>query len=116
MAANAATPDPDDLQRATRDAMTGRIRARSGDGFDENQLLVERFLEEHGQEAAREGALTYWCAFFEDELAGEEASGQRIVKRLREVVAEHGADTDAIQALIDGGDEDVARCPDFVTT
>jgi Mg-chelatase subunit ChlI len=114
LAADAARPDPDDLERAARDAMTGRIRARSGDGFEENRLLVERFLEEHGDEAAREGAVTYWCRFFEDELAGDEASGERVVERLREVVDEHGTDAKRLRELADGGDEDVSRFVGYV--
>jgi Mg-chelatase subunit ChlI len=114
MAADAAQPDPDDLQRAARDAMTGRIRARSGDGFEENRLLVERFLEEHVDEAAREGAVTYWCGFFEDELAGDESSGKRVVEHMRDIVDEHGADPDQWAKLAADGDEDVARFTAYV--
>jgi hypothetical protein len=114
MAADAAQPDPDDLQRAARDAMTGRIRARSGDGFEENRLLVERFLEEHVDEAAREGAVTYWCGFFEDELAGDESSGKRVVEHMRDIVDAHGADPDQWAKLAADGDEDVARFTAYV--
>jgi Mg-chelatase subunit ChlI len=105
LAADATQPDPDDLQRAARDAMTGRIRARSGDGFEENRLLVERFLDEHGEQAAREGAVTYWCGFFEDELAGDESSGKRVVDRMRDVVDDHAGDAEALRQLTDEDDD-----------
>jgi MoxR-like ATPase len=105
--------DPEDLRRGAFDSMTGRIRARSADGFDENREQVGAFVEANWKAAAKEGASAYWCRFFDDELNSDKAAGARVVKALREAVQK---DASAIQALIrkDGGDADVRRFALFV--
>jgi Mg-chelatase subunit ChlI len=95
--------DPEDFHRGARDAMTGRIRARSGDGFEENRELVERFVEEHWRTAGREGAVDYWCRFFRDELGGDEQRGQAVARALRE--ARELEPSDLQRRLREDGDE-----------
>lgn len=108
--------DPDDLHRGARDAMTGRIRARSEDGFAENKALVTDFLEAHWREAGKRGAVAYWCRYFEGELAGDKAEGARVVQAVREALAEAGGDSDKVLALTrqHGGDARVRKFAAFV--
>lgn len=105
--------DPEDLRRGVLDAMSGRIRARSADGFEENRERVAAFVDAHWKGMAREGAQGYWCRFFQDELKGDKAVGTRIVKAVRKAVAD-GADLRALAR--EGGDADVRRFARFVQT
>ncbi len=101
--------DREDFRRGAHDALTGRIRARSGDGFEENRLLVERFVDKHWAEAGTAGAVDYWCRFFETELNGDKTEGRRVVQALREAVAEAADDPQRIAELTreHGGDPHV---------
>lgn len=108
--------EPEDFRRGARDAMMGRIRARSADGFDENRDAVSAFVEKEWREAAQEGARSYWCRFFEGELKGDNVVGERILKALRDAVETHRDAPDKLQGLLrkDGGDPDVRRFAQFM--
>jgi Mg-chelatase subunit ChlI len=104
-------PDPDDLQRGARDAMIGRIRARSGDGFDENRALVERFLDDHWAEAARDGAVDYWCGFYQTTLENDEGKGQRFIEEMRGIV-DDGAE--GFDKAVESASEDIDAFVEYV--
>ncbi len=104
--------DPEDFHRGARDAMMGRIRARSGDGFEENRSLVERFVEEHWAKAGKDGAVDYWCRFFQDDLNGDEKKGRKVARALRET---QDQDLDEIQRrLRQDGDPDLRTFGQYV--
>ncbi len=111
-----AQVDAEDLRRGALDALSGRIRARSADGFDENRRLVESFVEEHWRQAGRDGAEDYWCRFFEGELNGDESEARRLVQGVRQAIEQHKGDPSGIQQAMrsHGGDEHVRRFARFV--
>lgn len=103
--------DPEDFRRGALDAMEGRIRARSEDGFDENRRLVKAFLEKYWRDAAKRGAEDYWCRFFVNELKEDKAEGVRVVQALRQALGTNGHDPQKVQSLLrsEGGDARVRR-------
>ncbi len=104
--------DPEDFHRGSRDAMMGRIRARSGDGFEENRQLVERFVEEHWSKAGADGAVDYWCRFYQDDLDGDESRGRKVVRALRE--AQDQTPDEIQRRLRQDGDPDLRAFGQYV--
>lgn len=104
--------EPRDFHRGALQAMTGRVRARSSDGFDENHARVRAFVDKHWQDAARDGATAYWCRFFQDELKGDRKVGIRVVEAMREHV--EGGDAKLRTLLRTDGHPDGKRFARFV--
>ncbi|HVL86598.1 MAG TPA: ATP-binding protein [Candidatus Thermoplasmatota archaeon] len=75
-----------DFRRGAADAMRGRIRARGGESWDENRATVDAFLERHWKEAGRRAAVAWWCGFFENELKGDKAEAERVIREARETL------------------------------
>ncbi len=108
------TVQPEDFRRGATDALVGRIRARSEDGYDANRGLVAAFVEKHWRDAARAGAQTIWCGFFDTELKGDAAEGRRVIQALQEALAH--ARPDDVPSLLreQGGDPRVRRFARYV--
>jgi MoxR-like ATPase len=70
---------PDDLKAGLLHAMRGRIRARSGDSFRQNERRVTDFLGQHTEPALKRSAGVYWCRFFRSVLKENEAEGKALV-------------------------------------
>lgn len=85
--------EPDDFHQGARDAMTGRIRARGAEGFDQNRAVVENFLEKKWQSSLKEGAVRCWCNFYAGELAEDKAEALRIVDAVKNRIDGRGGDT-----------------------
>jgi MoxR-like ATPase len=104
--------DPQDFRRGARDAMRGRVRARSPEEFASNQAVVSDFVEKAWPEAARKGANAYWCRFFVGELKEDKAEGTRVLEAVRQAMA--GDVTELGSAIRQGGDPKVRRFAQFV--
>lgn len=75
-----------DFDAGAREALKGRVRGRGGESFRENLAAVDAFLARHAQEAHKEAARRYWCAFFTGVLNDDKSEGIRIVREARDVV------------------------------
>ena len=72
-------PTVDDLRAGLLHAMRGRIRARSGDSFQQNEKRVVEFLDRHTEAALKRSAGVYWCRFFSSVLRENKADGEALV-------------------------------------
>ncbi len=72
-------PSVDDLKSGILHAMRGRIRARSGDSFQQNAKRVQEFLDQHLDESLRQSAKVYWCRFFRDVLKEKNDEAQSLI-------------------------------------
>ena len=81
--ADHAIATPDDLHAGLLHAMRGRIRARSGDSFQQNSKRVTEFLDQHLAPALKRSAGVYWCRFFQGPLKGSTGQGEAAVREGR---------------------------------
>ena len=72
-------PTSDDLRAGLLHAMRGRIRARSGDSFNQNERRVVEFLDRYVDPALKRSAGVYWCRFFRSNLRENTAEGEALV-------------------------------------
>jgi MoxR-like ATPase len=68
-----------DLKSGLLHAMRGRIRARSGDSFRQNEKRVVEFVEQYVGPALKRSAGVYWCRYFTGTLKENAADGQALV-------------------------------------
>jgi Mg-chelatase subunit ChlI len=95
-----AFASPDDLKAGLLHAMRGRIRARSGDSFRQNERRVTEFLEQYTEPAIKRSAGVYWCRFFRSVLKENDAEGKAVVSEGRRLA------TDAhLQEEVDTGSD-----------
>ncbi|MGC2034458.1 MAG: sigma 54-interacting transcriptional regulator [Thermoplasmata archaeon] len=76
----------EDLKGGILHAMRGRIRARSGDSFDQNERRVIEFLDQHLEPSLKKSAQVYWCRFYRNVLKESKADAEGLVsegRRLR---------------------------------
>lgn len=86
-------PTVDDLRAGLLHAMRGRIRARSGDSFEQNAKRVTEFLEAHVDPALKRSAGVYWCRYFRGVLQENKSDGEALVaegRRLKDDAALQG--------------------------
>jgi MoxR-like ATPase len=81
-------PTPDDLKAGLLHAMRGRIRARSGDSFDQNETRVREFIERNLEPALKRSAGVYWCRFFHDVVKENKSEGEAVVAEGRRLSAD----------------------------
>jgi MoxR-like ATPase len=114
MLEGASQIDPEDLHRGARDAMLGRVRARTPEGFDENRRTVASFVQTHWKSAARDGAVDYWCRFYVGELKEDKAEAARTLQEVRNALA--ASDKTRLQGMLraQGGEPRVRRFAQFV--
>jgi MoxR-like ATPase len=76
-------PTFEDLRAGLLHAMRGRIRARSGDSFQQNSRLVSEFIDKHLEGSVKRSATVYWCRFFRDRLKANRSDGEGVVSEGR---------------------------------
>jgi Mg-chelatase subunit ChlI len=76
-------PTADDLKAGLLHAMRGRIRARSGDSFMQNEKRVLEFLERHSEPALKRSAGVYWCRFFTGPMRSNKSDAEGLVSEAR---------------------------------
>jgi Mg-chelatase subunit ChlI len=69
----------DDLRAGLLHAMRGRIRARSGDSFRQNERRISEFLDQHAEKSVRRSAGVFWCRFFRSVLKESDSDGKALV-------------------------------------
>jgi MoxR-like ATPase len=79
-------PTYDDLRSGLLHGMRGRIRARSGDSFEQNSRMVEEFLNKHLEEMAKRSSVVYWCRFFKGPLGGNTKEGEAVATEGRRLL------------------------------
>jgi Mg-chelatase subunit ChlI len=93
-----AFASPDDLKAGLLHAMRGRIRARSGDSFRQNERRVTEFLEQHTEPAIKRSAGVYWCRFYRSVLKENDAEGKAVVSEGRRLATDA-----ALQSQVEAG-------------
>lgn len=73
---------PEDFRRGAREAMIGRVRGRSAEGYHENREAVEAFLAKQAPKALADSALDAWCGFFVGVLKDDKGEGDRTAREL----------------------------------
>jgi Mg-chelatase subunit ChlI len=81
-----AIPTDEDLKQGLLHAMRGRIRARSGDSFQQNAQRVAEFLSHTTEEALRHAGKVYWCRFFRSVLRENRGEAEALVSEARRLV------------------------------
>ncbi len=76
-------PGPDDLRGGLLHAMRGRIRARSGESFQQNERRITEFIAQYMDPALKRSSGTYWCRFFRGPLKENTAEGEATVSEGR---------------------------------
>jgi MoxR-like ATPase len=80
----------DDVKGGLLHAMRGRIRARSGDSFDQNERRVREFVEQHLEPALKRSSGVYWCRFYRSVLKENKAEGEAVVSEGRRLKDDPG--------------------------
>jgi Mg-chelatase subunit ChlI len=80
----------EDLRAGLLHAMRGRIRARSGDSFQQNAKRVEEFLDQHLDPALKRSAGVYWCRFYRGVLKEKKADAEALVSEGRRLKDDSG--------------------------
>ena len=74
-----AVPNAADLRAGLVHAMRGRIRARSGDSFRQNEKRVAEFIEQYLAPSLKRSAGVYWCRFYRGVLKESAADAQALI-------------------------------------
>jgi MoxR-like ATPase len=99
----------DDLRAGLLHAMRGRIRARSGDSFRQNERRVIEFIDAHAEAALKRSAGVYWCRYFRGVLKENDAEGKAVVAEGRRLATDA-----ALQAQVAGGSDLFPKFRPFV--
>jgi MoxR-like ATPase len=77
--ADHAIPTSADLRAGLVHAMRGRIRARSGDSFRQNEKRVSEFIDQYLDASLKRSAGVYWCRFYKGVLKESPNDAQALV-------------------------------------
>ncbi len=91
----------EDVKGGLLHAMRGRIRARSGDSFDQNERRVREFVDQHLEPALKRSSGVYWCRFYRSVLKENKAEGESVVSEGRRLKT----DPALLDRLAGAGDE-----------
>ncbi|HTP56043.1 MAG TPA: sigma 54-interacting transcriptional regulator [Thermoplasmata archaeon] len=83
-------PTSADLKAGLLHAMRGRIRARSGDSFRQNEKRVQEFVEQYLAPALKRSAGVYWCRYYRTVLKENKGEAEELVgegRRLKDDAA-----------------------------
>lgn len=100
----------DDLKAGLLHAMRGRIRARSGDSFQQNAKRVQEFIDQHADAALKRSAGVYWCRFYRGPLKEKKADAEALVSEGRRL-----KDDAELQAQVAAGAASFPRFQPFVS-
>jgi len=81
---HAALLAPEDFARGAREALLGRVRGRSAEGYHENREAVEAFVAKQVPKALADAAMDVWCGFFVGVLNEDRSEGDRVARELLE--------------------------------
>ncbi len=81
-------PNPDDLKCGLIHAMRGRIRARSGESFQQNEKRVAEFVGQYLEPALKRSAGVYWCRFFRGPLKERDPDAQSLIGEGRRLTSD----------------------------
>ncbi len=68
-----------DLRAGLLHAMRGRIRARSGDSFRQNERRISEFVEQYLGPALKRSSGVYWCRYFRGPLKENAGEAEALV-------------------------------------
>jgi magnesium chelatase subunit I len=74
-----AVPTSADLKGGLLHAMRGRIRARSGDSYRQNEKRVTEFVEQYLPPALKRSAGVYWCRYYREVLKENAGEAEALV-------------------------------------
>jgi Mg-chelatase subunit ChlI len=74
-----AFPTTEDLKAGLVHAMRGRIRARSGDSFRQNERRVHEFIDQYLGPALKRSAGVYWCRYYQGILKEKQPDAEALV-------------------------------------
>jgi MoxR-like ATPase len=77
--AGRAVPTGDDLKAGLLHAMRGRIRARSGDSFRQNEKRVSEFIDQYLDSSLKRSAGVYWCRYYRGSLRENSKDAEALV-------------------------------------
>ena len=83
-------PSLEDLKEGLWHAMRGRIRARSGDSFQQNARRVREFLDHETDPALAQSSKVYWCRFFRNVLRENRGEAEALVGEGRRLLPDAG--------------------------
>jgi Mg-chelatase subunit ChlI len=72
-------PTVPDMKAGLVHAMRGRIRARSGDSFRQNERRIREFIDQYLDPALKRSAGVYWCRYFRESLKENKADAEALV-------------------------------------
>jgi len=94
-----AIPTSADLKAGLLHAMRGRLRARSGESFRQNEKRVAEFIDQYLGSSLKRSAGVYWCRYFRGPLKESASDGEALVgegRRLKDdagLAAQAASDT-----------------------
>jgi Mg-chelatase subunit ChlI len=88
-------PTLEDLRGGLLHAMRGRIRARSGDSFQQNSRRVQEFLDQHLETSLKDSAKVYWCRYFRDILKSKNDEAQGLIGEGRRLLPDASLQAEA---------------------
>ena len=74
-----AIPVSADLKSGLSHAMRGRIRARSGDSFRQNEKRVTEFIDQYLAPSLKRSAGVYWCRYYRTSLKENKGEAEELV-------------------------------------
>jgi Mg-chelatase subunit ChlI len=72
-------PTNEDLKAGLVHAMRGRIRARSGDSFRQNERRVGEFIDQYLASSLKRSAGVYWCRYYRESLKENKNDAEALV-------------------------------------
>ena len=72
-------PASSDLRAGLLHAMRGRIRARSGDSFRQNEKRVVEFVDQYLPPSLKRSAGVYWCRYYRSVLKENKGEAEELV-------------------------------------
>ncbi|HEX2022176.1 MAG TPA: ATP-binding protein [Candidatus Thermoplasmatota archaeon] len=92
----AALVEGPDFLRGAGEALVGRARGRSAEGYLENRESVEAFLAKQAPKALADAVEGFWCGFFVEVLREDKSEGDRTARELRDAAADPAKVRDAL--------------------
>ena len=86
-------PSSADLKAGLLHAMRGRIRARSGDSFRQNERRISEFVDQYYASALKRSAGVYWCRFYRGVLKENSGEAEALVGEGRRLKDDSGLRT-----------------------
>jgi MoxR-like ATPase len=93
--AGRTVPTSADLKAGLLHAMRGRIRARSGDSFRQNEKRVTEFVDQYLASSLKRSAGVYWCRYFRGVLKENAGEAEAVVGEGRRLKDDAGLRVEA---------------------